>query len=234
MGFKDPDPKIRKGDDVRGMFSKIAPKYDILNHLLSLNFDKRWRKKAVEHFEAKENETYLDLCCGTGDFGIELKNRQNTNVIGADFSLEMLKIAAKKTSQICYISGDALKLPFKESVFSGAMVGFGIRNFEDLEAGLKEANRVLKPGAKFVILEFPRKVTGFFGPLFNFYFKNILPLIGRMISKDNFAYTYLPESTKHFPGEAELKELLRECGFEIVSFKKRTMGIVFEAVGIRK
>jgi len=228
-----PDPGTRKGEDVAGMFSAIAPRYDLLNHLLSLNFDKRWRSKAVDALSPRKGCLYLDVCCGTGDFALELIKREGIKVVGVDFSEGMLRIAQEKRGGSAgpkLAAGDALRLPFKDGSFDGGTVAFGVRNFEDLEKGMKEILRVLKKEAKFVVLEFPHKVTGIFGPFFNFYFRYILPLIGRVISKDSFAYTYLPESTKHFPPDAELKELFGRCGFELVSFKKPTFGIVFEAV----
>jgi demethylmenaquinone methyltransferase / 2-methoxy-6-polyprenyl-1,4-benzoquinol methylase len=232
MDEAKPDPKIKKGRDVRMMFSSIAPRYDLLNHLLSLNIDKYWRRKAIAALGPKSGLIYLDVCTGTGDFALELNKREGLKIAGLDFSSEMLKIAEQKSkdSGIRFIAGDALDLPFKENSFDGAMVAFGIRNFENLEKGLSSVARILKKDAKFVILEFPHKVGGVFGPFFNCYFRNILPLIGKMVSKDGFAYTYLPESTKHFPPEPELKELFEMRGFNIVSFKKRTMGIVLEIV----
>ena len=228
-----PDPGTRRGGEVRRMFSSIAPRYDLLNHLLSLNIDRCWRKKAAKALAPEPGKLYLDLCCGTGDFALELMKREGVNVVGVDFSAGMLKIAEKKRngrSGLKLSAGDALSLPFKDGSFDGGTVAFGIRNFEKLEEGMSEIRRVMKKDAGFVVLEFPHKVGGIFGPLFNFYFRKILPLIGRLISKDSFAYTYLPESVGHFPADYELKELFARCGFEVVSFRKRTFGIVFEAL----
>ena len=233
MRTNGPDPGTRRGGEVRRMFSAIAPRYDLLNHLLSLNIDRCWRKKAAKALGPEAGKLYLDLCCGTGDFALELMKREGVKVVGVDFSAGMLKIAEKKRngrSGLKLSAGDALSLPFKDGSFDGGTVAFGIRNFEKLEEGMSEIRRVMKKDAGFVVLEFPHKVGGFFGPLFNLYFRVVLPMLGRMISKDSFAYNYLPESTKHFPPDAELKELFGKCGFEIVSFKKRTIGIVFEAI----
>lgn len=222
------DPSRRKSEDIQTMFSSIARKYDLLNHLLSLNFDKSWRKRGVKKFSFKENELYLDLCSGTGDFGNELKTNYNVNIIGVDFSIEMIKIAKKKYENIFYIVGDALNLPFKDESIYGIMVGFGIRNFENLKKGLLEINRVLKKDGEVVIIEFPHKVRGLFGFFFNFYFKKILPFLGKLISKDDSAYRYLPLSTRYFPDDEDFLRLLKECNFNVVSFEKRTFNIIFE------
>lgn len=232
MKTNGPDPGTRRGGEVRLMFSAIAPRYDLLNHLLSLNIDRYWRKKAAKALGPEAGKLYLDLCCGTGDFSLELMKREGVKVVGVDFSAEMLRIAEGKRSgrsALKLAAGDALSLPFKDGSFDGGTVAFGIRNFEKLEEGMNEICRVMKKGAGFVVLEFPHKVGGVLGPLFNFYFRNILPLIGRLISKDSFAYTYLPESVGHFPADEELKELFARCGFELLSFRKRTLGIVLEA-----
>jgi demethylmenaquinone methyltransferase/2-methoxy-6-polyprenyl-1,4-benzoquinol methylase len=223
-------PKDKKSNEIRKMFSSIAPSYDFLNHFLSFHFDKMWRKKAAKRFSPKADEIYLDLCCGTGDFSVQLSKRGETKIIGLDFSLEMLKIARGKTDKIYFINGDAMAMPFKDETFDGCIVAFGIRNFENLEKGICEAERVLKKGAPFVILEFPNKVKGVFSPVFKLYFKFILPIIGRIISKNDFAYKYLPESTKFFPSKDELKEIFQKCGFEVVEIKERTFGIVNEIV----
>ncbi len=228
------DAEKKDSKNVMEMFSKISPRYDFLNHLFSLNFDKLWRKKAAGNFTPQDGEIYLDLCTGTGDFAIEFKKKKKGEVICLDFSFDMLKVAKKKRDDLFLIRGDALLLPFKDESLDGAMVGFGIRNFEDLKKGLLEVNRILKKKSKFVILEFPKKVEGISGFFFNFYFKRIMPLVGRVFSKDEFAYRYLPLSTEYFKNEEELRTLFDECNFEILSFKKRTSQIVFEAVLIKR
>lgn len=222
--------KYKKSGEIKKMFSSIAPSYDFLNHFLSFYFDKIWRKKAVKIFSPKADEIYLDLCCGTGDFGIQLSKRGETKIVGLDFSIEMLKIARKKTDKMCFVNGDAMNIPFKDETFDGCIVAFGIRNYEDLEKGIREAQRVLKKGAIFVILEFPNKVKGVFSPLFKLYFRFILPILGKMISKNHFAYKYLPESTKFFPSRDDLKKIFQKCGFELIEFKERTFRIVNEIV----
>jgi len=210
------------------MFSNIAPYYDFLNHTLSFGFDLIWRKKGVKNFFPEESQIFLDLCSGTGDFGIQLSKRGKATIVGVDFSLEMLKIARKKTKELFFINGDGLSMPFKDETFDGCIVGFGIRNFEDIERGICEIARVLKSGGRLVILEFPREVKGLLAPFFYFYFRFILPKIGKWISRDDFAYTYLPLSTKNFPLNEELVNLLNKYGFQEIKIRKRTSGIVIE------
>ncbi len=228
------DPEKKDSKKVMEMFSRISPRYDFLNHLFSLNFDKLWRKRAIKNFAPQNVEIYLDLCSGTGDFAVEFKKIQKGEVVCLDFSFDMLKVAKNKRDDLFLVQGDALFLPFKDESFDGAMVGFGIRNLEDLKKGLLEVNRILKKNSKFVILEFPKKVEGIFGLFFNFYFKKVMPFVGRIFSKDEFAYRYLPLSTEYFKSEEELRTLFDECNFEVFSYKKRTSGIVFEAVLIKR
>ncbi|MCX7829747.1 MAG: bifunctional demethylmenaquinone methyltransferase/2-methoxy-6-polyprenyl-1,4-benzoquinol methylase UbiE [Acidobacteria bacterium] len=221
-------PKEKKGKEIRRMFSNIAPYYDFLNHFLSFNFDKIWRKKAAKIFSPKKDDLYLDLCCGTGDFGIQLAKLSETTIIGVDFSLEMLQIAGKKTKRLWLVNGDALSMPFKNETFDGCLVAFGIRNFENLERGIIEINRVLKEGSMLVILEFPNKVESVFAPIFNLYFRILLPVVGRIFSKSDFAYKYLPQSVKFFPPNDVLIEMFAKYGFKVEKIKKRTFGIVIE------
>lgn len=222
--------KEKKGEEIQRMFSSIAPYYDFLNHFLSFHFDKVWRKNGVKNFSPKKEEIYLDLCCGTGDFGKELKMVEDVKIVGLDFSFEMLKLARKKDKEIFLINGDALLMPFKDETFDGCLVAFGIRNFENLEMGILEVARVLKKGGLFVILEFPHKVKGFFAPIFNFYFKFVLPVIGKIVSKNDYAYTYLPQSTQSFLEDEKLIEIFKKNNLELVRIKKRTFGIVNEIV----
>ena len=214
---------------VRGMFTAIAPRYDFLNHLLSLNVDRSWRRTAVERlgWEANPNGTYLDLCAGTLDLAAELARRDGFRgrVIGADFVVPMLTRGRHKASRTSPVAADALALPFADAQFDGALVGFGVRNLGDLDAGLREAARVLKPGARFVILEF---ATPRFAPLraaYLFYFRHILPAIGRLVSKHRDAYTYLPESVLAFPEPEALAQRLGAAGFSKVGFELLTGGI---------
>jgi demethylmenaquinone methyltransferase/2-methoxy-6-polyprenyl-1,4-benzoquinol methylase len=223
------------------MFTAIAPRYDFLNHLLSFNVDRSWRRHAVSQlgWEAKPDGTYLDLCAGTLDLAAELACRDGFRgrVIGADFVVQMLALGKDKAPppppRIVPVAADALALPFPAARFDGALVGFGVRNLADLDRGLTEAARVLKPGARFVILEF---ATPRFAPLraiYLFYFRRILPAIGRLVSKHRDAYTYLPESVLAFPEPEALAQRLRAAGFSRVGFERLTGGICAVHYGTR-
>jgi demethylmenaquinone methyltransferase / 2-methoxy-6-polyprenyl-1,4-benzoquinol methylase len=219
----------RSATYVREMFTAIAPRYDFLNHLLSLNVDRSWRRTAVQRldWEAKPDGTYLDLCAGTLDLAAELARREGFRgrVIGADFVVPMLVRGRDKAPRTAPVAADALALPFPAARFDGALVGFGVRNLADLDGGLREAARVLKPGARFVILEF---ATPRFAPLrvlYHFYFRRILPAIGRLVSKHREAYTYLPESVLGFPQPEALSQRLRDAGFARAPFELLTGGI---------
>jgi len=221
------------------MFTAIAPRYDFLNHLLSFNVDRSWRRRAVAQlgWEAKPDGTYLDLCAGTLDLAAELTRRDGFRgrVIGADFVVQMLALGKDKAppSRIVPVAADALALPFPAARFDGALVGFGVRNLADLDSGLSEAARVLKPGARFVILEF---ATPRFAPLraiYLFYFRRVLPAIGRLVSKHRDAYTYLPESVLAFPEPEALAQRLRAAGFSRVGFERLTGGICAVHYGTR-
>src|SRR5687768_2298505 len=214
---------------VRDMFTTIAPRYDFLNHLLSLNVDRSWRRTAVQRlgWEAKPDGTYLDLCAGTLDLAAELARRDGFRgrVIGADFVVPMLARGRNKAARTVPVAADALALPFPAARFDGALVGFGVRNLADLDGGLREAARVLKPGARFVVLEF---ATPRFAPLralYLFYFRKILPAIGRLVSKHRDAYTYLPESVLAFPEPDGLSARLRAAGFTEPRYDLLTGGI---------
>ncbi len=214
---------------VRGVFTAIAPRYDFLNHLLSLNVDRSWRRAAVARlgWEAKPDGTYLDLCAGTLDLAAELARREGFRgrIVGADFVVPMLKRGRHKAARTSPVAADALELPFLTARFDGVLVGFGVRNLADLDAGLHEAARVLKPGARLVILEF---ATPRFAPLravYLFYFRRILPAIGRLVSKHRDAYTYLPESVLGFPEPEALSQRLVAAGFSRVGFERLTGGI---------
>ena len=214
---------------VRGMFSAIAPRYDLLNRLLSLSIDRWWRRRAVNRlgWEAKPDGTYLDLCTGTMDLAADLARRHGFRgrVVGADFALPMLARGKRKAARTSPVAADCLELPFPSASFDGALVGFGVRNFADLDAGLREAARVLKPGARFVILEFSTPRSPLLGRLFWFYFARVLPVIGRVVSKHRDGYTYLPESVRDFPGPATLGQRVAAAGFSAVGMEPLTGGI---------
>ena len=219
------------------MFTAIAPRYDFLNHLLSLNVDRSWRRTAVSRlgWEAKPDGVYLDLCAGTLDLAAELARRDGFRgrVFGADFAVPMLARGRHKSDRTAPVAADALALPFPAAQFDGALVGFGVRNLADLDAGLREAARVLKPGARFVILEF---ATPRFPPLraaYLFYFRRILPVVGRLVSKHREAYSYLPESVLVFPEPEALAQRLAAAGFRNVGFERLTGGICAVTHGTR-
>ena len=214
---------------VRGVFTAIAPRYDFLNHLLSLNIDRRWRRRAVARldWERRPDGLYLDLCAGTLDLAAALATADGFRgrVIGADFVIPMLERGRGKAPAVRPVGADALELPFPDAGFDGALVGFGARNLADLDRGLTEARRVLKPGARLVILEF---TTPRFAPLraaYLFYFRRVLPLIGRTVSKHTDAYTYLPESVLNFPDPDALSRHLEAAGFRDLHYELLTGGI---------
>lgn len=216
---------------VREMFTAIAPRYDFLNHFLSLGIDRSWRRAAVDRlgWEARPAGLYLDACAGTLDLAAELANRRRFSgrVVGADFAAAMLRLGKGKArgDSIRPAAADALKLPFRSGCFDGATVGFGVRNLSDLDAGLAELSRALRPGARLVILEFTTPVWRPFRALYHFYFHRLLPLIGRAISRHPTAYTYLPASVDTFPTPHALTERLERLGFRDCGFRLLTGGI---------
>jgi demethylmenaquinone methyltransferase/2-methoxy-6-polyprenyl-1,4-benzoquinol methylase len=214
---------------VRSMFAAIAPRYDFLNHLLSLNVDRFWRRAAVRRlaWERRPEGTYLDLCAGTLDLAATLGRARGFRgtVVGADFVIPMLARGKGKAPRVRPVGADALTLPFADARFDGAMVAFGVRNLADLDAGLRETRRVLRPGARFVVLEF---TTPRFAPLralYLFYFRRVLPAIGRAVSKHRDAYTYLPESVLDFPDPDAFARRLASAGFTNVGHEVLTGGI---------
>jgi demethylmenaquinone methyltransferase / 2-methoxy-6-polyprenyl-1,4-benzoquinol methylase len=233
-----PEPS-EKAAHVRRMFASIAPRYDLLNHLLSLNIDRRWRREAVDRlgWERRPQGRYLDNCAGTLDLAVELAGRTGFRgrVVGGDFTFAMLqagshKIPALPVEPVC---ADALALPFPDGSFDGATVGFGVRNLADLDAGLAEFARVLRPGSRLVILEFTTPGWQPFRGLYFFYFRKILPLVGRLVSRHGSAYSYLPESVLRFPEPAALAEKMRHAGFEQVEWTSLTGGIAALHQGVR-
>jgi demethylmenaquinone methyltransferase/2-methoxy-6-polyprenyl-1,4-benzoquinol methylase len=221
----------KSGAKVRAMFGGIAARYDFLNHLLSGNQDKRWRRRAVRLLSPRRGETILDLCCGTGDLGLEiLKQQARCRVVGADFAVPMLHIAAQKSTvdsdaKLRFVAADALCLPFADAHFNAATVGFGARNFQETARGIDELLRVLKPGGRLVILEFMRPTNPILVYGFGLFFKRILPIIGRMISQHDAAYDYLPASVDGFYSRPEFEQLLRERGFTNIRSFDYTGGI---------
>jgi demethylmenaquinone methyltransferase/2-methoxy-6-polyprenyl-1,4-benzoquinol methylase len=222
---------------VRGVFTAIAPRYDLLNHLLSLNVDRRWRRQAVKllGWERMPKGLYLDLCAGTLDLAATLAGERGFagRIVGADFVLPMLQRGRDKSAAVLPLNADALDLPFSAAAFDGATVGFGVRNLADLDQGLRESARVLKPGAKLVVLEFTTPTRQPMKGLYLAYFRRILPLIGRLVSKHTTAYTYLPESVLNFPAPDALAERMRLAGFSDVSYKTLFGGICALHVGTK-
>ena len=228
-----------KKEQVAEMFNNISPKYDFLNHFLSAGIDIIWRKKAIKKLKNHQPKLILDVATGTGDFAIEALKLNPEKVIGVDISSGMLDIGREKMKKksldhkIEMVLGDSEGLPFEDNKFDAIIVAFGVRNFEDLEAGLKDMNRVLRPGGKVVVLEFskPRKFP--VKQLYNFYFKYILPKLGRLVSKDSRAYTYLPESVKAFPDGKNFLSVLEGSGFKKTTWTSLTFGISSIYTGIK-
>ena len=222
---------------VRDMFTAIAPTYDRLNRIISLGLDQRWRRDAVGRlgWERAPEGMYLDLCAGTLDFGAMLAGRPGFRgrVVGADFVERMLRLGRSKSPRLEPVAADALALPFPDRTFDGAMVGWGARNLVDLDGGLGEAARVLRPGARLVILEMTLPPQPALRRLFLFYFDRVLPWIGRLISKHTSAYTWLPESTRTFPAPAELARRMERAGFVDVSYRLHLAGVTALHVGTR-
>lgn len=213
------------------MFNNISRRYDFLNHFLSLGIDRGWRRKAIRLLEPLHPRQLLDVATGTGDFALEGLRLNPEKITGVDISEGMLEVGRKKIlkrglgDKIELLSGDSENLPFEENKFDAVTVGFGVRNFENLEKGLQEIHRVLKPGGMLVVLEFSKPVRFPFKQLYNIYFKAILPRIGSLVSKDSSAYTYLPESVAAFPDGKKFEDILTRVGFKNTACKSLTFGI---------
>ncbi len=213
-----------KKSQVEDMFDNIAPKYDLLNHVLSMKIDVLWRNKLVKWMKNDNPQEVLDVATGTGDLAITIEKGTGSKVVGLDLSQQMLNVGVikikklKLDGKISMQKGDAENLPFEDNRFDAVSVAFGVRNFENLTKGLAELRRVVKDNKSVYILEFS-KVEGFMGPLYMFYFRNILPAIGRLVSKDNRAYTYLPDSVNAFPFGEKMKQILLDTGFKKVEYK---------------
>ena len=202
-------------DGVRTMFDRIAPVYDVMNRVMTVGLDQRWRRHAVEAV-VQPGFKVLDACCGTGDLAIAAE-REGGIVTGLDFSGEMLVRARRKSDTIEWVQGDVLALPYADGTFDAATVGFGIRNVADLDAGLRELRRVLRPGGRLAILEITQP-RGPLKPFFSLWFDRIVPLLGRVLPGGK-AYTYLPASVRRFPGAEDLATLIDESGFEGARFR---------------
>ncbi len=223
---------------VEEMFDNISPKYDFLNHLLSANIDKIWRKKAVKKLRLFNPELIIDIATGTGDFAVSASKIPASKITGIDISEGMLEVGRKKIQKkklgdrIEFVKADSENLPFADNTFDAATVGFGVRNFEHLEKGLAEIKRVLKPGAVFIVLEFSKPRKSPFREIYYFYFTKILPFLGKAVSKDSSAYTYLPESVNEFPDGEKFIQILHHVGFSGAMAFPQTFGIatIYQAV----
>lgn len=214
-------------DGVRRMFDRIAPFYDAMNRLMTAGLDRRWRRITVGEI-VRPGDRVLDACCGTGDLALAALAR-GADVVGLDFSERMLDRARAKSREVEWTCGDMLALPFGDETFDAVTVGFGVRNVDDLEAGLRELRRVLRPGGRIGILEIttPR---GALAPFYRLWFDRIVPLLGRVLPGGS-AYTYLPASVRRFPGPEALAALLESAGFSTVRFRRFAGGIVALHVG---
>jgi demethylmenaquinone methyltransferase/2-methoxy-6-polyprenyl-1,4-benzoquinol methylase len=222
---------------VRTVFEQIAPRYDLLNHLLSLNIDRIWRRRALRALEWRRAPSgrYLDLCAGTLDVGAELSRQEGFGgfIVGADFAVPMLRAGVGKAPAdvLAPVAADAQQLPLSDDSMDGATVAFGIRNVASLDVALREVFRVLSPGARFVILEFTTPRSAIVRTLYHFYFHHLLPLIGGIISGHRTAYSYLPKSVANFPAEPELARRMTEAGFADVRWEPLSLGIAAIHVG---
>jgi demethylmenaquinone methyltransferase/2-methoxy-6-polyprenyl-1,4-benzoquinol methylase len=215
---------------VRGMFGRIAHRYDLANHLLSGNLDRLWRRHTVKRVRPvldRPGAVVLDICCGTGDLAVALqKAARGARVIGSDFCHPMLQAATKKLPGGVLFEADALRLPVADASLDLLTVAFGFRNLTDYDAGLREMRRVLRPGGMAAILEFSQPVPGLFATLYTFYSRRVLPWIGGLITGSPDAYRYLPESISKFPDADQLADAMRRAGFTEVSFDRLTGGTV--------
>ena len=232
--------ELKHAKDVREMFSRISPKYDFLNHFLSGNTDKRWRKLVTKKLESvldDENALVLDVACGTGDLAVELQKNAKAKIIGTDFCRPMLAIAKEKNAPenlfIPYLEADGMNLSFADETFDAVTIAFGLRNFSNWQAGLIELHRILKVGGKLVILEFSAPIVPGFRQAFQFYFTKVLPKIGGVVSGSRGAYEYLSESVARFPNQKGLMKMMLETGFSEVEYKNLTGGIAAIHLGVK-
>ena len=230
---------MAKKELVRDIFNDIAPKYDLLNHLLSMNIDKGWRRKAMKYIGEKEKNRLLDVACGTGDFSVAAHQAGVKHVTGIDISVNMVEIGKKKVQhlgldgKIDLMEGDSEQMVFSDDTFDAVTVAFGVRNFEHLELGLKEMLRVLRPGGKVIILEFSMPEYFPMKQLYKFYFRYILPTLGGWISGNKGAYSYLPESVMKFPQGHDFLNIMQKSGFEKSNQQKLSFGIASIYVGMK-
>jgi demethylmenaquinone methyltransferase / 2-methoxy-6-polyprenyl-1,4-benzoquinol methylase len=231
----------KSGDRVRRMFAEIAPRYDLMNHVLSLNIDRYWRWRTLRVLALRPGEPVLDVCTGTGDLALSASRQLGvgTEVVGTDFCPEMLDVARQKQArqlsdrdQLRFLEADTMQLPFAENSFQAVMVAFGLRNVSDTDAGLSEMLRVCKPGGQVAVLEFSKPNWPLLKQGYNFYFRHILPRIGNSVAKNSSdAYRYLPESVIEFPSGEQLAKRMRSIGLQKVRWVPMTLGVVTLYVG---
>ncbi|AXE19406.1 bifunctional demethylmenaquinone methyltransferase/2-methoxy-6-polyprenyl-1,4-benzoquinol methylase UbiE [Runella rosea] len=233
--YKDKDSSKR--EQIAEMFDNVSPKYDFLNHLLSAGIDIYWRKRAIKLLKKENPQTILDIATGTGDFAIEALALKPKKIVGIDISEGMLSVGREKIKKlgmenvIDLRTGDSANLPLETNSFDAVIASFGVRNFENLLHGLTDMCRVMKPGGTCVILEFSKPKTFPFKQLYNFYFRYILPIVGRMVSKDSAAYTYLPESVQAFPDGNDFLKIYEQAGFKNTKCIPLTFGICSIYIG---
>jgi demethylmenaquinone methyltransferase/2-methoxy-6-polyprenyl-1,4-benzoquinol methylase len=220
----------KDGDSIRDMFAQVAPRYDLLNHLLSGSLDRVWRRRAARVLKAPLGAPVLDLCCGTGDQALALARRDH-EVLAADFCVPMLalaqtKYAARNGSAPSGLAADALVLPFPDQAFDAVTVSFGLRNVADLPTALEEIHRVLTPNGKLVVLEFAMPTAPVVRSLYRFYFRHLLPWIGRRVSDSSSAYQYLPDSVPNFPQREDFTGRMLTAGFAEASWRSLSGGTV--------
>ncbi|WP_457554147.1 bifunctional demethylmenaquinone methyltransferase/2-methoxy-6-polyprenyl-1,4-benzoquinol methylase UbiE [Desulfobacula sp.] len=227
-------------DFVKDMFDSIAPRYDFLNHLLSMRQDTVWRTQMVRAAALQKGSRVLDVACGTCDVALEVnyQTRGSSQIFGLDFSFGMLRLGKEKlmkmkNENISLLNADALNLPFKHQIFDAVFIAFGIRNIIDRQRAVTAFCKALKNGGRLAVLELTTPEKGFFRSLYLLYFQRILPLIGSFFSKHHNAYTYLPESVLKFPPPIEFSKIMRQAGFENIRFKQMTFGIVTLFIGTK-
>ena len=229
LNTKVDDSASNKTLRVENMFDRIAPKYDFFNRLFSLRIDLLWRKSLVKWMQSDDPKQILDVATGTGELAIALWKNFRVKITAVDLSQEMLNLADKKIKElgadITIQKANAENLPFESNKFDAVSVGFGVRNFGNLEKGLSELRRVIKENGNVYILEFS-KMEGVLSPLYNFYFRKVLPFLAKMISGEKEAYAYLPDSVQNFPCGERMKNILLDLGFSKVEYKKLSLGIV--------
>jgi demethylmenaquinone methyltransferase/2-methoxy-6-polyprenyl-1,4-benzoquinol methylase len=242
LSSNSPSVKVSRDEHarrVRAMFAGIAGRYDLLNHLLSGNVDKSWRRVVARTLQPSlvEGARVLDVACGTGDLSLVLASAGAGQVVGLDFCRPMLEIAQRKAETdsraIPFIEGDALSLPFADETFDVVTIAFGLRNLAGVSDGLRELRRILRPGGRVAVLEFSSPVLPGFRALFRFYFTRVLPRLGGLVSGARGAYEYLPDSVSRFPDQKRLAEMMGEAGFEEVSYRNLTGGIAALHTGTR-